>query len=132
MADENQEFVNEGITISLIRKILDLPEERQLSLLKQLEDASLNDDAADERDDTRKSFQQPIRFTMDNEEYTGVSEDISSGGMFIRTDEGFSVGQLIIIDIPMSNKRNRVKVPAEIARVLPHGIGVEFLKKVAE
>lgn len=130
MADENQEFANEGVTVSLIRKILDLSEARQLALLRQIEEIALSDEDSNERDDTRKSFKQAINFTLKDEEFTGFSEDISSGGMFILTDDSFSVGQFIIIDIPMSNKRKHIRVPAEIARVLPHGIGVEFLKKM--
>ena len=67
---------------------------------------------------------------MKDRNYTGISEDISSGGMLIKTEDSFSVGQSIIINIPLANKQKHIKVPAEIARVMPEGIGVEFLKKI--
>jgi hypothetical protein len=36
---------------------------------------------------------------------------------------------MIIIQIPLANNDKHIKVPAQIVRVKPEGIGVEFLKK---
>ncbi|MEW6670344.1 MAG: PilZ domain-containing protein [Thermodesulfobacteriota bacterium] len=127
MADTDQESGKENITVSLIRKILDMTEEQQLSLYQQLEvmpAASMTS----EREDPRKSFKKTIQFTMKDQAFTGVSQDISAGGMFIATEDAFSVGQMITIEIPLANNK-RIKVPAQIVRIKPEGIGVEFLKK---
>ena len=101
-----------------------------LSILKQLDETSATDQSSNDRDDTRKRFKEAIHFIVKDRNYTGISEDISSGGMFIKTGDSFSVGQSIIINIPLANKQKHIKVPAEIVRVLPEGIGIEFLKKM--
>lgn len=128
MADTDQEIGKESITVSLIRKILDMTEEQQLSLYQQLEEISAAV-MTSEREDTRKSFKKTIQFTMKYQTFTGVSQDISAGGMFIITEDTFSVGQMIAIQIPLANKSKHIKVPAQIVRIKPEGIGVEFLKK---
>ncbi len=130
MVDFDQESGKDSVTVRLIKKLLDMSEEQQLSLLKQLDETSVMNQSSNDRDDARKSFKETIHFTMKDRNYTGISEDISSGGMFIKTEDSFSVGQSIIINIPLANKQKHIKVPAEIARVMPEGIGVEFLKKM--
>jgi Tfp pilus assembly protein PilZ len=130
MADTDQEIGKESITVSLIRKILDMTEEQQLSLYRQLEEISATAVMTSEREDTRKSFKKTIQFTMKDQTFTGVSQDISAGGMFIITEDTFSVGQMIAIQIPLANKSKHIKVPAQIVRIKLEGIGVEFLKKI--
>jgi len=129
MADTDQEVGKESITVSLIRKILDMTEEQRLSLYQQLVELPATAVGISEREDTRKSFKKTIQFTMKDQTFTGVSQDISAGGMFIITADTFSVGQMIIIQIPLANNGKHIKVPAQIVRVKPEGIGVEFLKK---
>ena len=131
MADTDQETGRENVTVSLIRKILDMNEEQQLSLYQQLEEMSAT--AAimtSEREDSRKSFKKTIQFMLKDQTFTGVSQDISVGGMFIVTEETFSVGQMVTIQIPLASKGKHIKVPAQIVRIKPEGIGVEFLKKI--
>ncbi len=130
MENFDQELGKDSVTVRLIKKLLDMSEEQQSSLLKQLDETSVTDQSSDDRDDTRKSFKETIHFTVKDQNYTGVSEDISSGGMFIKAGGSFLVGQNIIINIPLTNKQKHIKVPAEIVRVMPEGIGVEFLKKI--
>ena len=130
MADADQEIGKENITVSLIRKILDMTEEQQLSLYQQLEEMSATAIRISEREDTRRTFKKKIQFAVKDQTFTGVSQDISSGGMFIFTDDTFSVGQMITIQIPLANNSKHIKVPAEIVRINPEGIGVEFLKKI--
>ena len=130
MADTDQEIGKESITVSLIRKILDMTEEQQQSLYRQLEEISATAVMTSEREDTRKSFKKTIQFTMKDQTFTGVSQDISAGGMFIITEDTFSVGQIIAIQIPLADKSKHIKVPAQIVRIKLEGIGVEFLKKI--
>ena len=130
MADTDQEIGKESITVSLIRKILDMTEEQQLSLYRQLEEVPATGVRISEREDTRKSFKKTIQFTVKDQTFTGVSQDISAGGMFIITEDTFSVGQMITIQIPLADKGKHIKVPAQIVRIKPEGIGVEFVKKI--
>ena len=129
MTDTDQEIGKESIMVSLIRKILDMTEEQQLSLYRQLVDMSATAIRTSEREDVRKSFKQTIQFMMKGKTFKGVSQDISVGGMFIITEDTFSVGQMITIQVPFANKNKYIQVPAQIVRIKPKGIGVEFLKK---
>jgi hypothetical protein len=130
MVNFDQESEKDSVTIHLIKKLLDMSEEQQLSLLRQLDETSVINQSSNDRDDNRKNFKEMIHFTVKGRNYTGISEDISSGGMFIKTEDSFSVGQSVIINIPLTKKQKHIKVPAEIVRVMPEGIGVEFLKKI--
>lgn len=132
MSESEMEFGKDSVTLQLIRLILDMSYDRQLALLKQLEEIPVATLEVAERDDARKSFSGDISFSVQGEYYRGTSEDISSGGMFIKTDDEFSVGQVAIVTIPFSNKKKYVKVPAEIVRIKEDGIGVKFLKKSEE
>ena len=85
-----------------------------------------------ERDTARKPFTASLAFYLDNISHDGKSRDVSAGGMFIEAALDFSVvriGDVITIDFPRSKKEDTVKVPARIVRVIPEGIGVEFIKK---
>ena len=131
MADTDQETGAENVTVGLIRKILDMTEEQQQSLYQQLEEMSASAAiVTSEREDSRKSFKKTIQFMLKDQTFTGVSQDISAGGMFIVTEETFSVGQMVTIQIPLASQGKHIRVPAQIVRIKPEGIGVEFLKKI--
>ena len=130
MADFDQELSKDRIIVRLIRLIIDLPGDQQEALLRQIEKNQLPDDNLGERDINRKPYENTIHFTIKDKSYTGVSQDISSGGMFIKTDEPFSVGQVMTLTIPFPKQHKQIKIPAEIVRSTPDGIGIEFMKKI--
>ena len=76
----------------------------------------------------RKTYTRTVTFTVQGIEYHGVSEDFSAGGIFIRTDESFSLGQTMVLAFPLSDKKKQVEFHAEIVRVMDDGIAVEFLR----
>jgi len=119
----------EAVTVRLIRHILNLSEDQQRTLLKQLEDPSFFSEEFGERDDIRKTYVNEIEFESKGRSCKGISKDISSGGMFIKTDEKFAVGNTVLLNIPFTDNRNRLRIPAEVVRAASDGIGVEFLKK---
>ncbi len=129
MYDVDNQWNKDSLTLQLIKRVLDLSEEQQMSILKQLEEINGTGPFTSEREDARRSFKETILFTVKDQSYSGISQDISAGGMFIQTPDAFSVGQSIILSIPLANKQKKIKVPAQIVRVTPEGIGVEFLKK---
>jgi Tfp pilus assembly protein PilZ len=129
MEDNDIDIGKDSVTVVLIRKILEMTAAQQQSLLNQLENISANGVITTDREDTRRSFKESIQFALKDKTYTGISQDISAGGMFIKTDDTFSVGQIITINIPIANKSKHIKVPAQIVRIESEGIGVEFLKK---
>lgn len=121
----------EAVTVRLIKHILEMSEQQQTTLLKQLEDPSFFSGGFGERDDIRKPYINSIEFESKGRLFKGLSQDISSGGMFIKTDEKFSVCNTIVLKIPFTDNQKHIRVPAEIVRIASDGIGVEFLK-VAE
>ncbi len=129
MIDTDDQLRKDSITIRLITLILDMSYDRQLALLKQLEEIPMTTLDVSDRDDPRKSYSSTISFTARDRTYKGASKDLSSGGMFIETNESFSVGEIITLTIPFSDKKRDIKVPAEIMRITDKGIGVKFLKK---
>ena len=53
-------------------------------------------------------------------------QDISAGGVFIKTRESFSMGEEIVLSMSLSGEGNAFKIPAEVVRKAPDGIGVRF------
>jgi len=76
----------------------------------------------------RNTYSNKVTFAMDGIEYHGFSENISAGGIFIKTDKSFSIGEAIELTFPLSNKKKQVKFHAEIIRSTDDGIGVKFMK----
>jgi len=130
MADLDRESSKDSLAVRLIRLIIDLPEDQQEALLKQLETNQMPADILGEREISRKPYENKVHFTIKDNAYTGVSRDISSGGMFIKTAESFSVGQVMTLTIPFPKQKKKIKIPAEIVRSTSDGIGVEFMKKI--
>jgi len=130
MTDLDRESARDSLAVRLIRLIIDLPEDQQEALLKQLEGNQLPADNLGERDITRKPYENTVHFAIKDNAYSGVSRDISSGGMFIKTAESFNVGQVMTLTIPFPKQQKQIKIPAEIVRRTPDGIGVEFMKKI--
>ncbi len=131
MSPEHDQNID-AATIRLIKLILDLPSDQRLQLLKQAEAMASPSSDENERDTGRKPFATSLTFNLDNITHNGKSRDVSAGGMFIEAVLDFSVvriGDVIKIDFPRSKKEGTVKVPARIVRIIPEGIGVEFIKK---
>ena len=83
----------EAATVRLIKHILEMSEQQQTTLLKQLEDPSFFSGGFGERDDIRRSYINAIEFESKGRLCKGVSQDISGGGIFIKTDGKFSASE---------------------------------------
>ena len=121
--------VSEPVIARLLRLILDMKEDEQYHLLRQLEERAFIGASVSDRQDTRKPYKTTIEFFTKDKKHQGFSRDISSSGMFIITSEFFSVGQTVSLKISFANNDRFIKVPAQIVRATEDGIGVEFLKK---
>jgi hypothetical protein len=128
MIDPEETLEPDSVCVRLIRMILAMTDEQQLALYKQLDQSSAQ--SASERDDIRLPYAQTVHFILKEHSYTGISEDISSSGMFIEVPGTFQVGQTIIATIPFSNDHSHLKIPAEVVRVTGQGIGIRFMKKL--
>ena len=105
--------------VELISKMSDGEQEKLLEALKKRR--------AEEREE-RMALYTETRFTVGDEEYKGIVLDLSSSGLFIETDEPFSIGQEISINWQRSQDAKIIKVRGRIARVESNGIGIQFYK----
>ncbi len=78
--------------------------------------------AKDKRERVRISIPRVVDFAVKGRAYRSSIENTSGSGVFIKTEERFSEGQ----DISMTIESPSEKRTGKIARVAPHGIGVEF------
>lgn len=129
MLDAEEVLPQDSVVVQLIKHILAMSDEQQVALLKQL--ASDTTFAGSEREETRRSYVNDVRFVCQNQTYSGMSEDISSSGMFIETQGPFQVGQTVVVSIPYSAAAREIDVPAEIVRTTARGIGLRFIKRTS-
>jgi hypothetical protein len=115
--------------LQLIKRILEMTDSERLDLLEQLEKVPVRELSLGDRDGLRRIYDQTITFSTQDRQYTALCKDISNGGIFIQTADMFQLGQLVTLDIPFSNGKESIKVPAEIVRINADGIGLRFLKK---
>jgi len=53
-------------------------------------------------------------------------QDISPGGVFIKTREPFSIGEEIVLSLSLAGDENAFRIPAKVVRTSEEGIGVKF------
>ena len=130
--EDNQDFSDKNdVILQLIKQILEMTDGERLDLLEQLGKVPVKELSLGDRDGFRRMYDQTITFSTQDRQYRAPCKDISNGGIFIQTSEIFQLGQMVTLDIPFSDGRESIKVPAEIVRVNSDGIGLKFLKKEA-
>jgi len=78
------------------------------------------------RKNPRKPYPKTVFFTSQNQYYRGLIYNISRGGVFIKTNDIFSIGQIIKLVIPGTKIDKGVMLMAEVVRLSKIGIGVTF------
>lgn len=107
----------------LLRLIEKMPEMSQEELYKELLQRPVK------RKHIRRESNKEIGYCVDGNEYISLMKDMSFGGAFLETDEKFTVGQIIQLELPMVNSAKVIKTTATIVRVAKNGIGIEFNKR---
>ena len=131
--ENNENFPEKNeIILQLIKRILGMTDGERLDLLEQLGMVPVKELSLGDRDDIRRKYDQTITFSTQNRQYSALCKDISNGGIFVETSEMFRLGQLVTLNIPFSHGEESIKVPAEVVRVNPDGIGLRFMKKEAQ
>lgn len=74
----------------------------------------------------RRQFPKPVVFATRNQYYQGTIGNISRGGAFISTKEGFALGQKIKMIIPDTKYEKDTLIKGRIVRLGPSGVGVKF------
>ena len=110
------------VLAKLFNLIVDLNEEQQLHLLKEVEDILLKE----KRGHVRKVSYIPVRFTNYDRIFSGFIINFSQDGCFIETDEPLFVGEEILIDIKTNSANKTVRLKGIVAHVNRLGIGIKY------
>ncbi len=117
--DEYEDLTVFDQLVELISKMTDTEQEKLLKALKK---------RRPEEREQRISLYTETKFTVGDKTHNGVVLDLSSGGCFIETNEDFSTGQEVSINLKRSRDAKTIKVRGRIARIEQNGIGVQFYK----
>lgn len=84
------------------------------------------DTRTDSRKHPRKALARPVYLSAQSRYFQGLIKDISRGGIFVETDDRFSVGQVIKLVIPETKFDKNIMIRGEIVRLSQAGVGIKF------
>ena len=115
------------ITGRLVELIQRMPIDRLVEFLNELEMAAAERSKLDgDRKDLRINCLISVDYSDSNRFFKDYIQDISSSGVFIKTREPFSIGEEIVLSLSISEDDSAFRIPAEVVRTSPDGIGVRF------
>jgi hypothetical protein len=76
----------------------------------------------------RKDAEIPVKYEVDQQKYEGITENVSSGGVFISTLYPIAVGQIVKLEIPLKRKGKFARLTGQVTRSNIRGFGVKFIK----
>jgi Tfp pilus assembly protein PilZ/uncharacterized membrane protein YuzA (DUF378 family) len=93
---------------------------------------------ADTREHKRKKVSIEAEYTCGDDRFKDSIENISNSGVFIKTDEIFSVGQEITLSFsipkslsgPKLKLNDKLNIDGEIVRIEPDGVGIRLAKLI--
>jgi hypothetical protein len=74
----------------------------------------------------RKRCSLPTRYESNEATRHGLVQNISRGGIFVKTDDPANVGQKLVFEILLEKKGKIVKVAGQVVHSDERGFGVEF------
>ena len=95
----------------------------QTPRIKILQETKISEDL---RRYPRKHFSNSVFFTSRNGYFEGLINNISKNGVFIKTQDDFTVGQVVRIVIPGTKIDNGTMLKGEIRHRSKKGIGIQF------
>lgn len=78
------------------------------------------------RENPRKPCLINANYRIQNKDYKSYILDISIGGVFIETNEKFTLGQKIVLNFALPNNKKPFKLTGTISWGSPRGFGVKF------
>ena len=97
----------------------------QTPQIKVLQETQISEDL---RRYPRKHFSNSVFFTSQNGYFEGLIDNISRNGIFIETQDDFTVGQMVRLVIPGTKIDNGTMLKGEIRHRNKKGIGIQFKK----
>ena len=106
----------------LFQMVLNLPEEKQVALLRYAEDLL----TVEKRAYIRKSCSIPVTFATYDRVFADTIKNISQKGVFIETQHPLFVGEELTLTFSLAGFDKSLKIKGEIVQVNRNGVGVEF------
>ena len=110
------------VLAKLFNLIIDLNEEQQGLLLKEVEEKFLKE----KRGYVRKVCRVPVRYINYDRIFNGFVINFSHDGCFIETDDPLFVGEEILMDIGLDSYNKAIRIKGIVAHVNRLGIGIKY------
>jgi len=131
-------LIGDDVATQLCKLIIEMSEDQQVILLERLESmpvfempettVSLEGNESSMRENPRKPCLINANYSVQNTDYKSYILDISIGGVFIETNEKFTIGQEIVLSFTLPNYQKPFKLTGTISWGSPRGFGVKFDK----
>lgn len=121
-----KELLKEKFSDHIFKLVIDLTEEQQEVLLKQLERTAHPASKDDRRKSSRKPCLMPVNYSVGGRPFQGYILDISVYGAFIETSDYFFSGQEIIMTFSVPHYQKPLSITGEIAWSSQSGMGIKF------
>jgi Tfp pilus assembly protein PilZ len=129
-------LIGDDVTAQLFKLIIEMSEEQQIILLEQLEGmpavelpertVSLEGNDSSMRENPRKPCLINANYRVQNRDFKSYILDISIGGVFIETNEKFTLGQKVELNFALPNQSKPFKLTGTISWGSPRGFGMKF------
>ena len=84
--------------------------------------------SAGSRQQTRVDYSISVKYEFDGFIYEGTTENVSTGGVFIKTRHRAAVGQTVKVDIPVKKKGKIKRLTGKVTWSNRSGFGVQFIR----
>jgi Tfp pilus assembly protein PilZ len=121
-----KELLKDKFSDHIFKLVIDLPDEQQSILLKQLEKTAHPLSRDDRRKYSRKPCLMPVDYSVQGRLFKGYILDISVHGVFIETSDYFFSGQEIIMNFSVPHYQKPLTVTGQIVWSSQNGVGIKF------
>jgi hypothetical protein len=130
-----KQFIKDDVSTYLFQIIIDMSDEQKIKLLEQLgempfEEAPMTtlnlDETSFMRKHQRKACSIPAKCVVGDDSFECYIIDMSTFGLFLKTEEAFPIGEKIQISFTLPQTATPFKLSGEIAWSSLEGIGVKF------
>ena len=133
-----KQLIGEQVTKHVFKLIVEMSEDQQIILLEQMGETpavespittvSLEETGPSMRENPRKPCLINADYSIQNKDYKSYILDISIGGVFIETNEIFTLGQEMVLNFALSHDQKPLRLSGTISWGSPRGFGVKFDK----
>lgn len=131
-----KQLIGDDVTAQLCKLIVEMSQDQQIILLERLEamptvelpekTVSLEGNESSMRENPRKPCLINANYRVQNKDFKSYILDISIGGVFIETNEKFTIGQKVEMNFALPNYSKPFKLAGTISWSSSRGFGVKF------